>query len=274
VAPPFDPVMAGADPDDGSRGANQRWPLAQRLMTLADLEYDPDAYIAAVHAGGPEDRHASEIAKRLIDAKRPAEALQWLEKPRRRGQEADNTDVDLRIAALAALEREDEVQALRWVTFEQMLSIGHLRAYLKGLPDFEDFDAEQKALAIAAGHKLADLALEFMAGWPALDRAAALVRDRITDLDGRAYETPRPAAQALEKNTRTRQRFSTGTWLRALSIVPRPSIIPMRRATWFRPCASRPPGHCDRERRAISRAAVQTARPGYGFWTLIDQKGH
>jgi hypothetical protein len=124
VAPPFDPVMAGADPDDGSRGANQRWPLAQRLMTLADLEYDPDAYIAAVHAGGPEDRHASEIAKRLIDAKRPAEALQWLEKPRRRGQEADNTDVDLRIAALAALEREDEVQALRWVTFEQMLSIG------------------------------------------------------------------------------------------------------------------------------------------------------
>ena len=186
-------------PGDGRHGASDRWPLVQRLMILADLEHDPDAYLAAARAGGLEDRHASEIAKRLIDAKRPDEALQYLEKPRLWDEEADTTDADLRIAALAALGRKDEVQALRWATFERMLNTEHLRAYLKELPDFEDFDAEQKALAIAAGHKLADLALEFLIDWPALDCAAALVRERISDLDGRAYDTLRPAAQALEE---------------------------------------------------------------------------
>ncbi len=97
-------------PEDGWRGANQRWPLSQRLMTLADLEHDADAYIAAVQAGGSDDRYASDIAKRLIDAKRPSEALHWLDKLRRQSEEGEHADVDLRIAALAALGRKDDVQ--------------------------------------------------------------------------------------------------------------------------------------------------------------------
>jgi thioesterase domain-containing protein len=186
-------------PDTHWHGGSQRWSLARRLMILADLDRDPDAYVAAVRAAGAEDRLASDIAERLIEAGRPGEALDWLDTPRRRYEGEQHSDVDLRIAALAALGRTDAVLALRWATFEQGLSAEHLRAHLKALPDFEDFQAEQKALAIAAQHDSAELALEFLVGWPALDRAATLVRDRLGALDGRAYEILRPAAEALEE---------------------------------------------------------------------------
>jgi hypothetical protein len=68
---------------------------------------------------------------------------------------------------------------------------------LKRLPDFEDFDAEMKALDIAAAHKNAPLALHFFIEWPALDRADALVQRRLKQLDGRFYELLRPAADLL-----------------------------------------------------------------------------
>ena len=251
-------ALPPAKPDDGWRGANQRWPLAHRLMTLADLEpipmpISPPCVPAA--RGSACVRHR----ETLIDAGRPAEALQWLEKPRRRSEDEDGADVYLRIAALAALGRKDEVQALRWATFERILSIEHLRAYLKGLPDFEDFDAEQKALAIASGHKLADLALEFLVGWPALDRAAALVRDRITALDGRAYQNsatggagpggkiPGRRNASLPAPSRKRPRSCL---VQAISLCgARPGFSHARR----RACAA---GRRDRERRAISRAAA------------------
>jgi hypothetical protein len=34
--------------------------------------------------------------------------------------------------------------AFRWQCFERTLSIAHLRAYLKRLPDFEDMEAEER----------------------------------------------------------------------------------------------------------------------------------
>ena len=269
-------ALPPAEPDDGWRGANQRWPLAHRLMTLADLENDPDAYIAAVRAGGFEDRHGFDIAKRLIDAGRPAEALQWLDKARCRSEHEDGADVDLRIAALAALGRKDEVQALRWATFERMLSVEHLRAYLKGLPDFEDFDAEQKALAIASGHKLADLALAFLICWPALDRAAALVRHRITALDGRVYEILRPAAQALEEKypdaaTLLYRHLVASVLDRASSkqypYAARDLVSAMRVATRLPPGAP-----IESDAAYLAKLRKQHGRK-YGFWALIDQKG-
>jgi hypothetical protein len=263
-------------PDDGWRGANHRWPLARRLMIMADLEHDSDAYIAAIRAGGMEDRHASDVAKRLIDAKRPTEALQWLDKPRRRTEE-DGADVDLRIVALAALGRKDEVQSLRWEFFERALSAGHLRTYLKALPDFEDFEVEQKALAIAADHKQADLALEFFIGWPALDRAAKLVRDRLDALDGRAYDTLRPAAQALEEKypeaaTLLYRRLVESVLDRASSKQYPYAARDLVSAT--RVTARLPAGAAiESDTTYLARLRKQHGRK-YGFWALIDQKGH
>ena len=187
-------------PQDWRADAKRRH-LAFRLALLADLERDADAFIAAIRAGGMESTHALEVAERLIAANRPAEALDWLDKPRRRVEDVDDdgTDTDLRIAALEAHGRKDEAQSVRWQHFERFLSAEHLRAYLKRLPDFEDFEAEQKALDVAAAHKQAARGLAFFITWRAHDRADRLVRERLTALDGRLYEVLRPAAEALEE---------------------------------------------------------------------------
>ena len=95
------------------------------------------------------------------------------------------------------LERNDEAQDVRWCFFEKTLNLDYLRAYLKRLPDFEDFEAEQKGLAWAAGHQSAERALAFFTAWPNLEQAARLVRNRLSNLNGAVYL--RPSAEALEE---------------------------------------------------------------------------
>jgi hypothetical protein len=183
----------------------QKRRLGFRLTLLADLDQDVDAFIAAARAGGLEESLRHAIAGRLLTASRPAEALQWLDAPRAAAgprfgggeDEEDATESDLRAAALDALGDVQAAQLCRWAYFERALSVRHLRDYLKRLPDFEDFDAEMKALDIAAAHKNAPLALHFFIEWPALDRADLLIRDRLKQLDGRFYELLRPAADML-----------------------------------------------------------------------------
>ncbi|HEX2941780.1 MAG TPA: hypothetical protein VHO91_12090, partial [Rhodopila sp.] len=67
----------------------------------------------------------------------------------------------------------------------------------KRLPDFDDFEAEQRALDYAERHDSLLQAISFLIGWPALDRAARLVTQRAKDLDGNYYEVLTPAAEAL-----------------------------------------------------------------------------
>jgi hypothetical protein len=105
--------------------------------------------------------------------------------------------VDLRIAALDQLGRRKEAQAARWAWFEATLSLEHLREYLKRLPDFEDFEAERKSVAVAAAHASAERALAFLTELPDLAAADVLVRTRLDELDGRAYEVLTPAAERL-----------------------------------------------------------------------------
>ena len=115
----------------GWRADAHRRHLAFRLALLADLERDADAFIAAIRAGGMESTHALDVAQRLIAASRPADALDWLDKPRHRieDEDDDGADTDLRISALEALGRKDEAQSIRWRHFERFLSAEHLRAY-------------------------------------------------------------------------------------------------------------------------------------------------
>ena len=100
-------------------------------------------------------------------------------------------------SVLDALGRGDDAQAARWSCFERALSEEHLRAYLKRLPDFDDVEAERRALDHAEHYKSLLQALAFLVSWPALDRAARLVVDRAAELDGNHYEILSPAADAL-----------------------------------------------------------------------------
>lgn len=167
------------------------------LRELADLEGDVDAFIAAAEAGGRAETLAGDIAERLVAHGRPAEALARLESApgRHEGEEVRHTD--LRIAALDALGRMEEAQALRWEAFRRWLTAAHLRPYLRGLADFDDVEAEDRAVAHALSHPDRTLALAFLVGWPRLDAADRLVRTHHGAFDGRDYGRLRPAAEAL-----------------------------------------------------------------------------
>jgi hypothetical protein len=188
------PPSRGQDDYASWRG---RGLVSLRLRELADLEDDVDAFIAAAEAGGRVETLAADIAERLIAGGRPAEALAWLDRApsRHEGEEVRHTD--LRIAALEALGRKDEAQRLRWEAFSRWLSAAHLHPYLRGLPDFDDVEAEDRAMAHALGHPDRNLALSFLAGWPNLHMANRLVRAHHLELSGRDYGRLRPAAEAL-----------------------------------------------------------------------------
>ncbi len=178
-------------------GWRDRFGLCMHLCELADLEEDVDAFIAAAEAGGRVEVFAADIAERLLAHCRPEEALAWLARApaRHEGEEVRHTD--LRITALDALGHRQEAQALRWEAFGRWLSPDHLRPYLRSLPDFDDVEAEGRAIALALAHPDRTLALCFLVGWPDLQAANRLVRTHHGELDARNYARLRPAADLL-----------------------------------------------------------------------------
>jgi hypothetical protein len=141
---------------------------------------------------------AADAALHLLEAGRAEQALAVLERARETAVriEAQTWD-DARIAVLDALSRGEESQQHRWQCFCRTLSIPHLRDYLRRLDDFEDVEAEEKALQVAETHPQPLLALHFLVGWPALPRASRYVIEHWQDWDGDAYEIYGPAAERL-----------------------------------------------------------------------------
>ena len=171
------------------------------LMAIADAQGDVDAYISQYDEHTRKrPRIAAEIARRLLAADRAEDAWRTIEATEHRRSGGDWPDFeweDVRIDVFDALDRGDEAQEARRSCFERSLSAEHLRAYLKRLPGFEDMDAEERALDHAQNFGSPLRALSFLASWPALDRAAALVIRHAADLDGDHYEILAPAADAL-----------------------------------------------------------------------------
>lgn len=167
------------------------------LRQIADARGDVDAYIAGHSAEARQSPViAAEIATRLLTAARPQEALAALDAARPEAQSQDSWQ-EARLAALEALGRSAEAQDFRWHCFARSLALPMLRAYLKRLPDFEDIEAEERALSHIAQFPDANLALSALVQWPALAAAADLVAERGAALDGRQYERLVPAAEAL-----------------------------------------------------------------------------
>jgi hypothetical protein len=169
------------------------------LMDIADARGDVDGFVAQQ----PEEARrvpaiAAEIAQRLLGAGRAGEALAALEAADTGGGAwVPREWHEARLGALEALGRGADAQAARWARFEEALSEEDLRAHLERLPDFEDIEAEERALDHAARHPDVLAALSFLLRWPAPERAAALVLDRTAELDGDVYFVLGPAAEAL-----------------------------------------------------------------------------
>ena len=173
------------------------------LQEIADAQGDVDAFIAQYQEEARKmPRVAAQIARRLLSAGRIDDAWRTIEATEyhRAGTGRDWPEFDwedVRIDVLEALGRSDDAQAARWGCFERSLSAGHLRAYLTRLPDFDDLEAEDRALDYAQRSSQLLQALSFLVAWPALDRAASLVLHRSGELDGDHYEILTPAADAL-----------------------------------------------------------------------------
>lgn len=169
------------------------------LRDIADAQGDVDAFIAQYDARTRKvPKIAAEISRRLLGADRPEEALRIVEAAEHgRSSWPEFEWEDARIDALDALGRGEDAQAARWSCFERFLSDRHLREHLKRLPDFDDMEAEARALDYIEGHKDVLHAVWFLTSWPALDRAAKLVLQRPQDLDGNRYEILTPVAEAL-----------------------------------------------------------------------------
>ena len=172
------------------------------LQGIADALGDVDAFIAQQSEKAKTvPIVAARIAQRLLAADRTSEAWEAINAtdPDRSGWvpfEWEQTRLDV----LEALGRSEEAQTFRWNCFEHSLDGVHLRAYLKRLPDFEDVETEERALALTLRYPNAHRALTFLVSWPALDHAAELVLVRVDEIDGHHYEILGPAADALEAN--------------------------------------------------------------------------
>jgi hypothetical protein len=213
----FDELPAAASPALGAEGrAEMRRQLLERqaaltggkrrrydytvnwlLPALADLDDDVDAFIATVDPDRRNSLLNARVAERLIAHDRAGEALEWIDAPTDRGH-SERELAGLRLLALEKLKRTGMAQAERRQIFERWLEPNVLRAWLKGLPAFEDFEAEQQALDFVVGHADAALALDFLIAWPELKRAAKQVVRRLDQFDSRRYDILRPAAAALE----------------------------------------------------------------------------
>lgn len=170
------------------------------LEAIADAQGDVDGFIAQQSAKARTvPTVAAEIAQRLLDASRAEEAWTAINAVQEdRGGHIPFEWQETRLAVLDALGRTEEAQAFRWRCFERHLNATHLREHLKRLPDFEDIEAEERALTFVQASPHFHEALWFLARWPALDRAADLVVSRTVELDGDLYHILVPAAEALE----------------------------------------------------------------------------
>ena len=171
------------------------------LQQIADAQGDVESFIAQYsEAARRAPQIAAGIGERLVAAGRAEDALAYLDAvDTKRATWLPVEWEQARADALEAIGRAEEAQAFRWTCFERSLSKPHLRAYLKRLPEFDDVEAEERALDIAQTHNEFNRALVFLIDWPALDRAARLVIDRADEVDGDRYEVLTPAADALQE---------------------------------------------------------------------------
>jgi hypothetical protein len=156
----------------------------------------------------------SEVARRLLASGQIVEAgrtLQAAKCEQGRGAAAGSRDVHFgwETVWIDYLDRSGQAEAAqiaRWSSFERTLAPERLRAFTRGLSDFEDVEAEERAFQHAVAHPDLRGALRFLIEWPALPEAAALV-ERRASASGALLE---PDAEAWAERLRARQPRAAG----------------------------------------------------------------
>ncbi|MCV3766578.1 DUF6880 family protein [Rhizobium sp. TRM95796] len=190
---------------------------ASEIRQLIALRLGDIDTLIAIEESLPEHRQEPlAVAELLLSAGRAAEALVWARKNPKGGLKVmrmtDMADggmalafdagrrAELEAGILDALGDKDAAQALRWKQFETALDPGALGAYIAALGDFEEFEALDRAFAHVMSVKQIYRALQFLAAWPRLDLAAALVEREATQWDGAYWEILSEMAETLEND--------------------------------------------------------------------------
>ena len=174
------------------------------LADIADAQGDVDAYMARYSEEQlTYGTIAPDVARRLLDAGRVEEAMQIVlnshEAEKGGSHRIFHNDLDaVYEECLEKLGQTDELKQHLWDTFTRTLMESVLRKYLKRLPDFDDIDAEERALDFAEQYPYLGTAISFLLKWPAPARAAKIIEARADELDGNSYYTMTEAADALE----------------------------------------------------------------------------
>ncbi len=185
---------------DEQSNHHREYMIRSSLEAIADAVGDVDGFIALQDSEALSRAYvAAGIARRLLQAGRTEEAFDALEAADKKAPRSQMAEWEsVRIDVLEALGRHVEAQELRWARFETSLDEHALRAYLKRLPDFDDMEAEERALELALAHENFLTALNFLFRWPSLEHAACLVETRTNELNGDYYEYLTYAATNLE----------------------------------------------------------------------------
>ena len=174
-------------------------------QTIAVARGDLDLVIALESQKHSRVQDTVGVATKLLEANRLDEALEWVRKPGQqtiRSSDDDDTgssqQVEIEARILEALGDKPAAQTLRLKCFETYLSPDILRAYLKVFPDFEDIEAEEKAMAAALNHSNPQRALQLFLDWPRLDLAALVVIRHHRNWDGGDWHSLPKVAGMLE----------------------------------------------------------------------------
>ena len=185
-----------------NRRARTSLTLRRAVQQIADAQGDVEGFIATwTPKELQEPLVGAHVASRLLAAGRTAEAFAALERARPTAGPRTRSTADWERGWLAALEadgRDAEAQEIRWAGFEERLDADLLRAHLKRLGDFDDVEAEDRAMVDARDFTNAAMALRFFVEWPNAAEAARLVLTRLGDLKGDAVDLLEPAARLLE----------------------------------------------------------------------------
>ncbi|MBJ2152682.1 DUF6880 family protein [Paracoccus sp. IB05] len=184
-------------------------------QVIAAATDDLDQVIALEREKPEQSQDSLTIAAKLLEAGRAEEALIWVRRAAPTTRRAhDDFDVEdegaeaehdpailqasLEARILAALGRKPEASQLLWARFTETLSPRLLREHLKTLPDFEDIEAEERAMALTMHHPEPMGALHFFLAWPRRDLAARLIVTRHEAWDGRDWYTLPDIADQLQ----------------------------------------------------------------------------
>lgn len=177
--------------------------LRRALQAAADAQGDIEGFVAALAPGeAKQPAGGAEVARRLLAAGRTEEALAALahSAPPPGGRTplpGVKAWEDVYLAALEADSQQALAQEVRWAAFEKRLAADRLREFLKRLPDFDDVEAQDRAMAHARAFPSFNEALRFLVDWPAGALAADLVLARADEIEGGQDALLEAAAELL-----------------------------------------------------------------------------